>query len=147
MSLSTEILVTVLVIAAAVVGWFAIPSRRGAVRQFIITGMMYPMPGDKERRPTIEVNCLSSGDIAITRYPLAASVSEPLLNVDIAGNDIRITEQATPANDGTYAASFILNMVGQDYWHVRYFNPATGHLAVFTLHNRPGIRATHYLST
>lgn len=140
----------ILVAAAVLVGWIAIPAARGPVRQFVLQGTM--APGCADALPSIRVECLQGGDIAITRWPVAMR-GQPVLNVEISGHDLRILESVTPLDPShpqptQYAhATFMLNMVGQDYWHVRYCNLATGHLAVFALHNRPGITTTKRLTT
>ena len=64
---TTEFYVTVLVVAAAVLAYAAMPASAGAVRQHLVGSSL----GSRGRcAPGIEVECLGGGDVVISRRGL-----------------------------------------------------------------------------
>lgn len=145
---TTEFYVTVLVIAAAVIAFAAMPAHRGEVKEYLLSGELIPAPGDFSS-PAINVECSDSGEVILTRKgidlplpPAAVSIA-----VSVKGFDITVNERIVAGTEPGPAveAAFSLDFIGRERYHIRYVSEATSRSCSFILHNRPGINITKEL--
>ncbi len=146
-----EFYVTAATLAAMVVGLSAMPRRRGPVREFAVEGELTAEAADGGQEPAVVMASLDDGSVSLTRLGLEDVTVTGIFRLDVAisGTDVTITERVARGsdwNEAARAASCVLDMLGQDRYHIRYVSEATGQMAVFTFNNRRGMRTTRRLS-
>lgn len=146
---TTEFYVTVLVIAASVIAFAAMPAHRGEVREYLLAGDLV-VAEESESIPSISVECQESGAVTLIRkgidLPLPpAAVS---LAVSVKGFDVTINERivAGMAEGAPVEAVFSLDFMGSERYHIRYVSDVSSRSCSLILHNRPGIKITKFLS-
>lgn len=150
---SVEFYVILTVVAAAVVALCARPSGRGPVQTHLASGWL--TEGAVDKPSSLRIECLDNGDVVVTRQGLTGiySTGAASLAITRTGNDLRIVERMTPGTplsvDGeapvqVREASFHLNFLGRDWYHIKY-EAEGSRFAAFSLHVRPGISITREL--
>ena len=148
---TTEFYVTVLVVAAAVLAYAAMPASAGAVRQHLVGSSLGSMG---RCAPGIEVECLGGGDVVISRRGLDGVFPDGAVSaaVSVKGFDVTVEERVVcgkcDAGDGNPdTAVFRLDFLaeGQRY-HLRYVSDAVQMSVSLVLHNRMGIKVSRELS-
>ena len=89
---TTEFYVTVLVVAAAVLAYAAMPASAGAVRQHLVGSSLGSMG---RCAPGIEVECLGGGDVVISRRGLDGVFPDGAVSaaVSVKGFDVTVEER------------------------------------------------------
>ncbi len=137
---TTEFYVTVLVVAAAVLAYAAMPASAGAVRQHLVGSSLGSMG---RCAPGIEVECLGGGDVVISRRGLDGVFPDGAVSaaVSVKGFDVTVEERVVcgkcDAGDGNPdTAVFRLGFLaeGQRY-HLRYVSDAVQMSVSLVLHN------------
>ncbi len=146
---STEFFVIATVVAALIVGFMAIPSRRGEARQFFVEASVMAT-GDDHADPSIEFVCADDGTVALTRHGLQGVRTSGMVNLAITliGFDITINERLVEGStwDGPAdTAMATLDMMGAERYHVVYKSESLSRIATLTINNRPGFRASRPL--
>lgn len=134
------------VAAAAVVGICVRPSARGEGRQYLLAGRLHG--GDPSAPPSVSVAVDDDGSVILTRRGIAGHVHASgalSLVVNVAGLDISVEERLTPghADDGMEEpaeATFVLDFLGPEHYHLKYYAESIDGLAAMPLHVRPGIK-------
>lgn len=142
---TVEFYVICALVAAAVLGLCVKPAHKGEVRTFLYPGILSPESDLHDEE--IELTCLDDGSIEICRHGLNGKIAPDgaySIAVRLSGFDVEIIERITRgqgsiSDEAPGKATVTTDFAGQDYYHFRYKNEETGQLAVFTLHNRPGI--------
>lgn len=145
---STEFFVLLFFVAAAVVGLCARPSRRGEAQTHLVSGWLTEGFADVSG-PTIEVECLESGNVQITRTGLedvhltgAASLAITQIGFDLSIIERTVAGSGPAQNE----AVFVLNFMGNEWYHIKYVCEHTGRFTAFSLHVRPGLRMVQPLN-
>lgn len=145
---SIEFYIITAFIAAAVVGFSAMPSRRGAARSFLYGGELYD--DATPSAPGIVFIVRDDGTLDVYRFGLdGVTLSGAYsLALTIIGFDITIEERLTAGNRNdtpATAASAHIDCLGRERYHFHYRNQAIGRSAAFSLNIRPGNRIERLL--
>lgn len=140
---SVEFYIISAFIAAAVIGFAAMPSRRGSARTFLFAGELYDDVAPSV--PGIVFQVSDKGTLDVYRFGLdGVSISGAYsLALTIIGFDITIEERLTAGRrDDTpaTAAHAVIDCLGPERYHIHYRNEALGRSAAFSLNMRPGNR-------
>lgn len=142
---SVEFYVILFTIAALAAGAIAMPRQKGQAETSFATGTL---DREVDTTPRLEFQCLDNGDVILRRCGLhdlttAATVALAITRV---GFDITIEERVTPGNapDATpiERATFLLEGLAQERYHITYNSHAFSTFLATTLPNRPGIAFT-----
>ncbi len=150
---SVEFYVVAVIVAAAIVAFSARPAGRGPVVQHLLAGDLTDsgVRGDEQR---IELTVNPDNTVILVRRGLRdldgrCAVS---LAIEVKGFDISIKERismprrradvTSTAEDlwPVDAATFTLDFLAPEHYHLHYESPSLNLVAVATLHVRPGIR-------
>ena len=131
------------VIAAAIIAYAALPSRRGAAVLHTVAGTLSDS-GATDVPAGIDVSIDPSGRMVICRHglPNVGDDGAASLAVTIIGFDISIEERLT---QGKYpierrdTATFSLDFLAPERYHVRYNRDTTYLFTAFSIPIRPGI--------
>lgn len=144
---TTEFYVAIFVIAAAVVAYAAMPSGKGAAREYLLAGALCVEPSDEE--PSVEIECLDSGAVVLTRRGVGNVGGDGAVSIAITqiGFDLIIKERLTPGKlpPEPLTAMFRLDFMGQERYHVRYESEAISRGCTLVFHCRPGIKVRRTL--
>lgn len=145
---SIEFYVITAFIAAAVIGFSAMPSRRGAARTFLYPGTFFE---STPSAPGIVAEVGDDGALTIYRFGLEniSASGAYSLAVKIIGFDVTIEERLTVGRRGEpseTAALARIDCLGQERYHFHYRNEALGRSAAFSLNIRPGNRIERQLT-
>lgn len=145
---TTEFYVTVLVIAAAVIAFAAMPAQRGAVKEYLLAGKIVTV--DSETEPSISVECLQSGAVKLCRKGFQTCIPPAAVSlaITVKGFDVTINERITPGHieGAPVEAEFTLDFMGQDRYHIRYISDTTSRSCTMVLNNLSGIKITRILT-
>lgn len=140
---SVEFYILTAFVAAAIIAFAAMPSRRSAARSFFYGGELFADAAPSG--PGIVAIVEDDGRLAIHRFGLqnigldgAYSVA-----VTIIGFDVTIEERLTAgsaASDRSMAGKVLIDCLGPERYHFHYRNEAMGRSAAFSLNIRPGNR-------
>ena len=139
---SVEFYVIAACVAAAIVAYAALPSKRGAAVLHLVAGTL--SEGNPEAQPSIDVEVDDNRRAIITRRGVrnvtdSGAVS---LAINVIGFDITIDERLTPGR-GTGSmteASFILDFLAPERYHIKYNSEDAGVFAAFSLPVKEGIK-------
>lgn len=113
---------------------------------------MYPEnPAHPEPSPSVEFLCRDDGAVVITRHGLQGLTegATVALAVTRTGFDISVKERIAPAREPGGApvdtATFVLDGLGRERYHIKYDSEATSSFAALTLRNTPGLHAVRPL--
>ena len=140
---SIEFYIITAFIAAAVIGFSAMPSRRGAARSFLYGGDLYDDATPSV--PGIVFIVPDDGSVDVYRFGLdGVSMSGAYsLALTIIGFDITIEERLTAgrrSDTWATAAHARIDCLGPERYHFHYRNEAIGRSAAFSLNIMPGNR-------
>lgn len=136
--------------AAFVVALCAKPRGTGPAETGFLTGELSDSDGDADG-PGVEFLCRDDGAVVITRHGLhgLTAGATVALAVTRIGFDITIKERITPAREPGAApvdtATFVLDGLGPERYHIKYDSEATSSFAALTLRNIPGLHAARPL--
>lgn len=155
MTLSIELCVVLFMAAAFVVALCARPRGTGPAETGFLTGELSSeppgqpagAPAPPEPSPSVEFLCRDDGAVVITRHGLQGLTegATVALAVTRTGFDITVKERIAPAREPGGApvdtATFVLDGLGQERYHIKYDSEATSSFAALTLRNTPGLHA------
>lgn len=159
MTLSIELCVVLFMAAAFVVALCARPHGTGPAETGFLTGELSSeppgqpagAPAHPEPPPSVEFLCRDDGAVVITRHGLQGLTegATVALAVTRTGFDITVKERIAPAREPGGApvdtATFVLDGLGQERYHIKYDSEATSSFAALTLRNTPGLHAVRPL--
>lgn len=140
---SVEFYVYATVVAAAIVAFLARPSSRGEARQHLLAGdlsneLNLCWRDVNTSQPSISLRVRDDGSVVLTRNGIeGVSTSGAVsLAVTIIGFDITIEERIVPGNnldEPIDTATFVLDFLAPDRYHLKYNSSATSRFATTTL--------------
>lgn len=149
-----EFYVIVSVIAAAVIAAVSLPERKGEVKLHLLAGELHESD-DSQSSDTSGAGSVTftvgSGNVVVLRRDGLSGVTLDgalSLAVRVSGFDITIEERVTPGSSVSPMASsatFELNFLAPEWYHIRYESEAFSQHASLTLHVREGIVLTKRL--
>lgn len=147
---STEFFVIAAVVAALIVGFMALPARRGEARQLFVEADVMAT-GDDPLAPSIEFICRDDGSVTLIRRGLQGVRTSGMVNlaITIIGFDISIHErliEGSTWDSPADTAMATLDFMGAERYHVVYTSEAISRIATLTINNRPGFRASRPLT-
>lgn len=159
MTLSIELCVVLFMAAAFVVALCARPHGTEPAETGFLTGELSSeppgqpagAPAHPEPSPSVEFLCRDDGAVVITRHGLQGLTegATVALAVTRTGFDITVKERIAPAREPGGApvdtATFVLDGLGQERYHIKYDSEATSSFAALTLRNTPGLHAVRPL--
>lgn len=132
-------------IAAAVVAYAAMPSKKSAVRTFLYAGTL-SNPADGASDPGIVMRVGDNGTVEVYRFGLKGISRSGAysLAVKIAGFDVTIEERLVagrPDDDEAATVGYAaIDCLGFERYHFHYRSEATALSTAFYLNLRPGAR-------
>ena len=146
---SLEFYVIATLVAAIIVGLAAKPSSRGEARQYLLAGDL--TFDDEYAQPAITLTTLDNGKVVLQRHAVEAMTTSGAVSLAITqiGTDITIEERLSDgytADSPVDTATFYLDFMGAERYHIKYNSDATGLFAAFTFSNRPGYKTTKLLN-
>lgn len=140
---SVEFYVYATLVAAAIVAFLARPSSRGEARQHLLAGdlsneLNRSWSDVNTSQPSISLRVRDDGAVVLTRNGIeGVSASGAVsLAVTIIGFDITIEERIVPGNnldEPIDTATFVLDFLAPDRYHLKYNSSATSRFATTTL--------------
>lgn len=149
---TVEFYVIVCVVAAAVVALAALPSKRGEAQLFMVAGELSGDDADAgSAEAALDVTCNDDGSVTLRRTGLSGMTSSGAVSLaaTVIGFDVNIQERLSSGyrdDPATPTATFSLDFIARERYHVTYRSDDTGLFAAFTLQNRPGLHITKRLS-
>ncbi|MBQ2046800.1 MAG: hypothetical protein II260_06375 [Muribaculaceae bacterium] len=144
---SVEFYVYATVVAAAIVAYLARPSSRGEARQYLLAGGLSNVSNRAwtdlpTLPPSISIIVRDDGAVVLFRHGVeGVSTSGAVsLAITVIGYDITIEERIVPGNnldDPIDTATFVLDFLAPDRYHLKYNSSATSRFATATLLVRP----------
>ena len=145
---SVEFYVIATVVAAAIVLYFAQPSSRGEARQHLLAGNLSNASNrswsdNKSVQPAISLIVRDDGAVVLFRHGIeGVTISGAVsLAITVIGFDMTIEERIVPGNnldDPIDTASFVLDFLAPDRYHLKYNSSSTSSFVATTLLVRPG---------
>lgn len=143
-------------VAALVVGIFAMPANHGPVETEFAAGKLQFDPTLADLTPRLEIECKPDFTIKITRigFPdILHSDASVALAITRKGFDLTIEERITPGTNPLLqseitpvnTAVFYLEGLAPDRYHIKYNSEATSSFAAFSINNRPGLTTSRPL--
>lgn len=146
---TVEFYVVTAFIAAAVIAYAAMPSRRGPARQILAAGNLIfdAAPSD----PGIVVLVDDDGTLSLYRFGMEGVGDRGAysLAVNVVGFDVTIDERLTPGrNNSVMATAAVVKIpgLGAERYHFHFRSEPTGRSAAFSLNLRPGNRIERRLT-
>lgn len=138
------------VIAAAIIAYAALPSRRGAAVLHTVAGTLSDS-GEAEASAVIDVHVDDAGRMIICRrgLPDVGDNGAASLAVTVIGFDITIEERLTPGKypiERRDTATFTLDFLAPERYHVRYNSDTANLFTAFSIPIRPGITLSRRLN-
>lgn len=142
---TVEFYVIAAFIAAAVLAYAAMPAAMGPARTFLYAGVLDE--GVEASEAAIVAEVADDGTLVIYRYGLQGAEALSIA-VKIIGLDVAIEERFTqaPRLTGSQTATFRLDCLGRERYHIRYHSEYIDGSAAFTLNIRPGNTITRRLT-
>ena len=135
-------------VAAAVIGFAAMPARRGAVRTFLFGSTL--IDDAAMSVPGIVVTVEQDGAVLLHRFGLEGVAMDGAYSiaVNIAGLDVTVDERLVAGRGAQMATAAVVRMdcFGAERYHFHFRSEATGRSAAFSLNIRPGNRIERRLS-
>ena len=144
---SVEFYVYATLVAAAIVAFLARPSSRGEARQHLLAGELSNASNrswsdSNSAQPAISLIVRDDGAVVIFRHGIegVSSSGAVSLAITVIGLDITIEERIVPGNnldDPIDTATFVLDFLAPDRYHLKYNSSATSSFVATTLLVRP----------
>ena len=142
------------VAAAAVIAYMCLPRSRGEALTYTVAGELGTAAGpapqpesddDDSGTGWLLVECRDDGPVVITRTGISDITESGAVSIaaTVTGFDLSIQERRMPGlNSGTHctSATFALDFLAPDWYHVRYAFADSGEFCSFQLHVKPGLR-------
>lgn len=155
---TVEFFVIMAVIAAAVVAYMCIPSRRGEAVLHTVPGELLSgaenttaaADADPDSPGTLTVRCREDGSVELLRRGLGGLTESGAVSlaVTVIGFDVSIEERRSrgySSDPKADAARFVLDFLAPEWYHVRYAYSEGGEFCSFQLHVKPGIKLSRKL--
>jgi len=146
---TVEFYVIAAFVAAAVVALLSRPKGLGPIKTLLLAGEL--SAGDGDTAPSIELTCRDDGTVELRRHGVEGinETGAVSLAVSIKGFDISIEERQAAGRDPLApmidTATFVIEDLGPERYHVRYNSESAGLVCALTLHVRPGIHTVKAL--
>lgn len=142
---SVEFYVIMFTVAALLVGLIVKPHGKGPAETSFVTALV--LDRETDITPRLEFRCLDNGDVALIRSGLTGITDTATVALAITriGFDLSIEERVTPGSPGgepVERASFLIEGLGAERYHITYNASAYSLFLSTTLPNRPGIEFT-----
>ena len=144
---SVEFYVYATLVAAAIVAFLARPSSRGEARQHLLAGELSNASNRSwsdrnSAQPAISLIVRDDGAVVLFRHGIegVSSSGAVSLAITVIGFDITIEERIVPGNnldDPIDTATFVLDFLAPDRYHLKYNSSATSSFVATTLLVRP----------
>ena len=144
---SIDFYVYATLVAAAIVAFLARPSERGEARQHLLAGELSnatkrSWSDSNSAQPAISLIVRDDGAVVLFRHGIegVSSSGAVSLAVTVIGFDITIEERIVPGNnldDPIDTATFVLDFLAPDRYHLKYNSSATSSFVAATLLVRP----------
>ena len=144
---SVEFYVYATLVAAAIVAFLARPSSRGEARQHLLAGELsnasnHSWSDSNSAQPAISLIVRDDGAVVLFRHGIegVSSSGAVSLAITVIGFDITIEERIVPGNnldDPIDTATFVLDFLAPDRYHLKYNSSATSSFVATTLLVRP----------
>lgn len=144
---SVEFYVYATLVAAAIVAFLARPSSRGEARQHLLAGELSNASNrswsdSNSAQPAISLIVRDDGAVVLFRHGIegVSSSGAVSLAITVIGFDISIEERIVPGNnldDPIDTATFVLDFLAPDRYHLKYNSSATSSFVATTLLVRP----------
>ena len=144
---SIEFYVYATLVAAAIVAFLARPSSRGEARQHLLAGELSNASNrswsdNASVSPAISLIVRDDGAVVLFRHGIEGVTSSGAVSlaVTVIGFDITIEERIVPGNnldDPIDTATFVLDFLAPDRYHLKYNSSATSSFVAATLLVRP----------
>lgn len=144
---SVEFYVYATLVAAAIVAFLARPSSRGEARQHFLAGELSNASNrswsdSNSAQPAISLIVRDDGAVVLFRHGIegVSSSGAVSLAITVIGFDITIEERIVPGNnldDPIDTATFVLDFLAPDRYHLKYNSSATSSFVATTLLVRP----------
>ena len=144
---SVEFYVYATLVAAAIVVFLARPSSRGEARQHLLAGELSNASNrswsdSNSAQPAISLIVRDDGAVVLFRHGIegVSSSGAVSLAITVIGFDITIEERIVPGNnldDPIDTATFVLDFLAPDRYHLKYNSSATSSFVATTLLVRP----------
>ena len=144
---SIDFYVYATLVAAAIVAFLARPSERGEARQHLLAGELSnatkrSWSDSNSVQPAISLIVRDDGAVVLFRHGIegVSSSGAVSLAVTVIGFDITIEERIVPGNnldDPIDTATFVLDFLAPDRYHLKYNSQATSSFVATTLLVRP----------
>jgi hypothetical protein len=144
---SVEFYVYATLVAAAIVAFLARPSSRGEARQHLLAGELSNASNrswsdSNSAQPAISLIVRDDGAVVLFRHGIegVSSSGAVSLAITVIGFDITIEERIVPGNnldDPIDTATFVLDFLAPDRYHLKYNSSATSSFVATTLLVRP----------
>lgn len=147
---TTEFFVIAVVIAALIVGFMALPAKRGEVRQFFVEAVI-GTSDSPDPDPSITLICRDDGSVTLIRKGLSGVRTSGMVNlaITVVGYDVTIQERLVEGSTWDSMADRAvanLTMLARERYHIAYISESLSRFASLTLNNRPGLRAVRQLT-
>lgn len=147
---TTEFFVIAAVIAALIVGFMALPAKRGEARQFFVEALV-GISDTPDSDPSITLICRDDGTVTLIRNGLHGVYTSGMVNlaITVVGYDVTIQERLVEGSDRDPMADqavATLTMLARERYHIAYVSESISRFASLTLNNRPGLRAVRQLT-
>jgi hypothetical protein len=147
---TSEFYVILTVVAAAIIAYFARPAERGRAETKFATGAVITSTPDTLDSPRLDIRVADDGAVILTRSGIdnLRSSSTVALAITVIGFDLEIHERTSGGSmidDRAYAATFRLDFLAPERYHIKYIVDSTQLMTAFSLHVRPSLRSTHAL--
>lgn len=140
---SVEFYVYATLVAAAIVAFLARPSSRGEARQHLLAGELSNASNrswsdSNSAQPAISLIVRDDGAVVLFRHGIegVSSSGAVSLAITVIGFDITIEERIVPGNnldDPIDTATFVLDFLAPDRYHLKYNSSATSSFVATTL--------------
>ena len=144
---SVEFYVYATLVAAAIVAFLARPSSRGEARQHLLAGELSNASNrswsdSNSAQPAISLIVRDDGAVVLFSHGIegVSSSGAVSLAITVIGFDITIEERIVPGNnldDPIDTATFVLDFLAPDRYHLKYNSSATSSFVATTLLVRP----------
>lgn len=145
---SVEFYVIATVVAASIIVYFVRPSSHGEARQYLLAGDLTNASGRgwsdvSSTQASISLRVRDDGAVVLTRHGIQGVSSSGAVSLAITqiGFDITIEERIVAGNnidDPIDTASFVLDFLAPDRYHLKYNSASISSFATATLLVRDG---------